>query len=221
MGAPYPPVPKTIRFRIQGTGSGEIWENIFYYSYSGNAPTITAMQTLCADVGAQWVGQMAPLQHPETATTVISGVDIDSLNGVEAASQGTNPGTATGGTLPLNTAMLVSHPVPARWKGGKFRSYLAIGTDTALQDQMHWTTAFTNSASTAVNTFLSNCIGITAAGTTLAAHVGVRYHGKFLTNNGPPHFVLATPVAYTIAANTSVTHAQLATQKGRIGRRRK
>jgi hypothetical protein len=111
--------------------------------------------------------------------------------------------------------------VAARWKGGHFRTYLAIGTDTNLQDQMHWTTAFTNSAQTEVNTFLANCIGSTSGGTTLTAHVGVRYHGKFLTNNGPPHFVLATPVAYQIASNTSTTHAQLSTQKGRIGRRRK
>jgi hypothetical protein len=179
------------------------------------------MQSLCASVASLYTGAMLALLHPDTSVTSVTGVDLNSTAGVEGSSALTTPGTMTGGPLPLNTAMLVSHPVPARWKGGHFRTYLAIGTDTALQDQMHWTTAFTNSAQTQFNTFLSNCVGISAAGTTLTSHLGVRYHGKFLTNNGPPHFVLATPVAYQIAPNTSICHAQLSTQKGRIGRRRK
>lgn len=221
MGAPYPPVPNTIRFKLQGTGSNEIWENVLYYSYSGVSPTVSAMDALCASVLSQYTGQMASLTHPSTFIQMVSGVDLNSTNGVEGSSQLVTAGTATGGPLPLNTAMLVSHPVSARWKGGHFRTYLAIGTDTNLADQMHWTTAFTNSASTQFNAFLANCTGLTSGGTTLTSHVGVRYHGKFLTNNGPPHFVLQTPVAYQIASNTSVTHAQLSTQKGRIGRRRK
>jgi hypothetical protein len=221
MGAPYPPVPNTIRFKVSGAGSGEIWQNIFYYQYSGNPPTVPSMQTLCNGILSQFDGQFMSLIHPDTSITGVVGVDLNSLNGVEGANSATSVGTAAGGPLPLNTAMLVSHPVAARWKGGHFRTYLAIGTDTNLQDQMHWTTAFTNSAQTQVNAFLSGCTGLTAGGTTLTAHVGVRYHGKFLTNNGPPHFVLDTPVAYQIAAGTSVTHNQLSTQKGRIGRRRK
>jgi hypothetical protein len=221
MGAPFPPVPNAIRFKLAGSGSGEIWENIFYYQYSGVSPTVTAMNSLCASMLSQFSGQMAALIHPSTFINSVTGVDLNSTNGVEGTSQLVTAGTATGGPLPLNTAMLVSHPASARWKGGHFRTYLAIGTDTNLADQMHWTTAFTNSAQTQFNAFLSNCIGITSGGTTLTAHIGVRYHSKFLTNNGPPHFVLATPVALQIASNTSVTHNQLSTQKGRIGRRRK
>jgi hypothetical protein len=221
MGAPYPPVPNTIRFRLQGSGSGEIWENVLYYQYSGVRPTISSMDALCNSVAAQFAGQMAPMMHTATALEQVNGVDLTDLNGVEGTAVLHTPGTRVGGTLPLSTSMLVSYPVAARWKGGHPRSYLVVGADADLLDAMHWVTTFVNGVAAAWNTFLSNVTGLTSGGTTLSGHVTVRYHGKFLTNNGPPHYVLATPIPYQIAANTAFAHAQLSTQKGRIGRRRK
>jgi hypothetical protein len=221
MGAPYPPVPNTIRFRIQGTADPEIWENVLYFNYTGNAPTAASLITICNDVANQFIGQIAPLMHPNVSLTQTTAVDLASTQGAEATFVFTSPGQRSGGPLPGNTAFLSSFPVQMRWKGGHFRTYWLIGSDTDLANPMEWTTAALNIFTTGVNTFLSDCVGISAGGTTLSTHCGVRYHGKFLTNNGPPHFVLQSPFSLPIPANSAVGHQQLATQKGRIGRRRK
>jgi hypothetical protein len=221
MAEPMPPVPNVVSVLVRGTITGEIWENVYHYQYSGSAPTQAACQGLAGSLHANWVSQMAQLCPAQVSLSEVLVTDMASVNGAQGANAVVVPGTRTGGMLPANAACLVSYPLSLRYRGGKPRTYLLVGTDTDLQDPMNFNTAFTNLVLTMHTNFLNSALGTGTGGTTFNQVVALRRHGRYLLNNGPPHYVLQTPIVLPILPASSIVHQQIASQKGRIGRRSK
>jgi hypothetical protein len=63
-------------------------------------------------------------------------------------------------------------------------------------------------------------VGISIAGTALNGFCSVRYRGKFLPNSGAPHFYLDTPIVNPIPITQAIARQQMASQRGRIERRK-
>src|SRR5215469_3836619 len=58
-------------------------------------------------------------------------------------------------------------------------------------------------------------------GTFLTSFNSVRYYGKFLPNSGPPKYRLTTPVVNPITISEAVAKQEIASQRGRVGRRKR
>jgi hypothetical protein len=221
MGAPLPPVPNVASVFLRGTTPGEIWENVLYMGYTGPAPSQASVANYAQQVTIVWNANVASLCPSPIVLTSCVVTDIASNTGQQGIFNVTIPGTRGDDVIGSNTAMLVSYPSTMRFRGGHFRQYLLVGGNADNQDGMNWHDAFVGAVNTQWNAFVTGITGITAAGTTYSQHVGVRRHGKFLPNGGAPHFVLNTPIVIPFPANSGVAHKQMASQKGRIGRRSK
>lgn len=221
MAGPFPPVPNVVQVRVQGTTPNELWENVLYVQYSGTAPTAANLSAYALLIQQAWNNNMAAECPSRIIHTNCTVTDLSSNTGAQGVSNTSIPGTRGDDLIPANAAVLISYPVSARWRGGHFRQYLLAGGNADNQDGMSWHAAFVTEVQNHWNNFFLGFIGNTQGGTTFTQHVGVRRHGKYLPNAGPPHYVLDNPIVIPIAPNSAVAHAQIASQKGRIGRRSK
>lgn len=221
MAGPMPPIPNVISVQLRGTTPGEIWENVLYYSYTGPPPSSANCQSFATDFSGVWGNSIAQLCPSPIILTEVVVTDLNSATGGQGIDSTHKIGTRGDDVIGSNTAFLVSYPVPLRFRGGHFRTYLLVGGNADNADGMSWHPAFVTEATGQWNNFLNGLYGATVGSTTLASHVAVRRHGKFLPNEGPPHYVLNNPIVMPIPQGGGVGHAQMASQKGRIGRRSK
>lgn len=221
MGAPYPPIPNVIACFMQGTIQGEKWENVLHFGYSGPVPSQASCTTFANSLAINWSTHVSPLQQNTVIQTTTVVVDIGSTTGAEGVAANSTPGSRGTAEVPANAAVLISYPSPTRYRGGHYRTYLLAGISTDLQNQMTWSSAFQSLVNTSWQAFLSATIGVSAGGTQITQLVGLRRHGKYLPNAGPPNYVLTTGLSYPLSATSIVVQQQVASQKGRIGRRSK
>lgn len=221
MGAPFPPVPNCLQVQIQGSIPGEIWENVLHFSYTGPPPTVSTLTTLANSIGLQWSTEVKPLQGVQATQTNVIVTDLSGTSGSQGIAVMGTIGTRTGPEVFANASVLISYPSPGRFKGGHFRTYLLAGVSSDMANPMNWTSTFTTLVSTAWQGFLGTVIGISAGGNQITQLIGLRRHGKYLPNAGPPNYVLTTPIQLPLSATNIAVHQQVASQKGRVGRRSK
>lgn len=221
MGAPLNPVPNCLRITFGGPYGPYPWTNVLHWEYSGTAPSNGTCANIATTAAASWGTHMSPEQPSPIVLNKVVVTDLTSVTSGEGEWIGDVPGTRGDDTIGANSCMLVTYPATYRYKGGHPRSYLAIGGNADNADAAHWSTAFVEESKTHFDAFLAAITGYSTSGTTLTQQVAVRYRGKFLPNGGPPHYYLTTPLVLTIAAGQTVTQAQMASQRRRIGRVRK
>lgn len=224
MGAPLNPVPSTLKIFASGTnasGTPYIWGNVLHFEYSGTAPSNTTCATIASQVATQWGTHISPEQISTTVLETVTVTDLTSVSSGEGETIVSVPGTRGDDEFAANAAMLISYPSGSRYKGGHPRQYLVGGGFADLFNAATWTTAFTAEYQTHWQAFLNALVGYTTGGTTLSAFGFVRYHGKFLPNGGPPHYYLDTPFFTPIPVSEATANQELASQKRRIGRRKR
>jgi hypothetical protein len=146
--------------------------------------------------------------------------DLSSTTSGEGEALVNEPGTRGDDSIPANAAVLISYPSVLRYKGGHPRSYLYVLGNADLQGATNWSTAATAEVQSKWRTFLVGVASINVAGTSVNSHVSVRYRGKFLPNGGPPHYYLTNPLINVIPSNSATARQKMASQRGRIGRRK-
>lgn len=226
MGAPLPPVPNVLELRIAGTTPGELWANIFHMQYSGTPPTSSGLPLLTNQLVAAWTANMAAECPSPIVLTSATATDLNSNTGAQSVHLANVPGTRGDDIMAANAAMLISYPSSLRFRGGHFRSYLLVGGNADNQDGMNWHSAFVVEVQAHWISFMQSLVGFTFSGTTLTQLVGLKRHGKYLPNTGhggpnTPPYVLTTPIVVPLVINQITAHQQIASQKGRIGRRKK
>lgn len=222
MPGPLPPVPNVLQVRVQGSiGGGGTWENVLNTQYSGTAPTAATCVSIANAWQIAWAQHMAPEVISVHANTGVQVTDLSSASGGQGSSLLATAGTRGDDPIGANSAALISYPVPTRYRGGKPRHYLLVGGFADLADSVHWTSAFVTEYETHWNAFVAAVVGQTFSGTTITQNVALRRRGKFLPNEGPPDYVLTTPIVMPLAANSAGGNAELASMKDRIGRRSK
>lgn len=220
MGAPFPPVPNVVQVALSGTTVDDIFENTVFVQYGGSTPTAASLNTYGNNVAASWAAHMAAEQINTVTLKAVTVTDLASNTGAQAVVPANAPGTRGDDPIPQNAAFLISYPSSLRFRGGHFRSYLLVGGHSDM-DGFNWHGAFVNEVVSHWTGFLNDITSTAAGGTTFSAHVGVKRHGKYLPNAGPPHYVLTTPIVIPLPTNQINGHAQIASQKGRINRRSK
>lgn len=224
MGAPLNPVPNVLRVVLQGfvdTSSADtIWANVLHFQFSGPAPSSATCNSLAGLIGAQWAINVASLCPSPTTLQLVTVTDLSSTSAAEGEALPLDPGTRGDDSIPANAAVLISYPSSLRYKGGHPRTYLYVLGNADLQGATNWSTAATNEVQTKWNAFLNACATFSSGGTTLTGFVTIRYRGKFLPNGGPPHFYLDTPLVNVTGPSPGKARQQIASQRGRIERRK-
>lgn len=222
---PMPPVPGVVKVLIGGFVDNtheQNWANILHFNYTGPAPTQANLQTFAGVVESMWTTNMAPECPAPTTLQTVQVTDLSSAMGAGAEILTSVAGTRGDDSGPANAAMLVSYPVPARWRGGHPRSYLYIGGVSDYQGAAEWSNAFQGEGQAHWRAFVGGCEQKGLGTTTLGFLCVVRTHGKFITpNSGPPHYILDTPIVYQLNSQAAVTSLQIASMRTRIGRARR
>lgn len=224
MGAPLQPVPNVVRVTLEGfvdtSAADTLWVNVLHWSYTGTPPSSATCATMCGQISFTWQNHVASLCPSPTTLQAVTVTDLSSTSGGSGEQLPLIPGTRGDDSIPANAAVLVSYPSTFRYKGGHPRQYLYVLGNADLQGATNWSTAATNEVTSKWNGFLTAINGLSVGGTTLSTFCTVRYKGKFLPNGGPPHYYLTTPIVNPVPNNAAIARQKIASQRGRIGRRK-
>jgi hypothetical protein len=224
MGAPLNPVPNVLKVVLEGfvdtSAADTLWANVIHFEYSGTAPSNAVCTTIASNIGTAWGTNMAPECPSPTTLQVVTVTDLTSTTSGEGEALLSHAGTRGDDSIPANAAVLISYPSTLRYKGGHPRTYLYVLGNADLSGATNWSTAGTAEVQTHWQAFLTACLGAGSGGTVLSSFCSVRYKGKFLPNGGAPHFYLTTPLVNVIPISSAIARQQMASQRGRIERRK-
>lgn len=224
MGAPLAPVPNVLRIVLQGfvdtSAANTLWANVLHFQYGGTPPSNATCAAIAQNAAFSWNNAVASLCPSPTTLQVVTVTDLSSTTSGEGEALVLHAGTRGDDSIPANASVLISYPSAIRYKGGHPRTYLYVLGNADLQGATNWNTAATAEVQTKWRTFLQQMLGNGTAGTQISGFCSVRYRGKFLPNGGPPHFYLDTPIVNPIPFASAIAQQQMASQRGRIERRR-
>lgn len=216
---PLPPVGNVIKVELIGNdGAGYPWVNVLHFLYSGPSPSPTDLNTFCSDLHSLWSAYMAAMVETASSLTSIVATDLTSPSSAQGVDATVEAGTRTGSLIPSNAAFLISYPgAGPRYRGGHPRQYLLCGVQADLLDSAHWTTEFYDEVQIAWNDFCDGTIGGVYGSTVIDEQVAVSY---YTTDYGPPKVRVRRAVPEVYSITSRVGNVELASQRGRIGRRR-
>jgi hypothetical protein len=219
---PLPPVPSVLKIAQSGVMSGGFnWANVFHMAYGGSAPSIADCETICNKVAALWVADSAPVCPAATKLEKVVVTDLSSPTSSEGTVLFSDSGTSSFNPIPANATFLISKLIEARYRGGHPRSYLAIGGDGHLQDGAHWNAAFVTTGLAVWDNLIAGLIGGNPYGATnIGLECSVSYYTTDYTVTPHKRIRRAVPVVYDIPVNGYSAHAEIASQRRRIGRKR-
>jgi hypothetical protein len=221
---PLPSIPNMLKVVIRGVvdeALGYPWANVLHFAYSGTAPSNSTCATIASDVATQWASHMAPECPSPTELTSVTVTDLTSPTSGEGEWLGSNAGSRGDDSIPANAAVLITYPAASRYKGGHPRQYLYVLGNADLTGAAEWTSTATTEVQTHWQAFLTAVESLSVAGTALTSFNSIRYYGKFLPNSGPPRYRLTTPVVNPITISEAIAHQEIASQRGRVGRRKR
>lgn len=219
---PLAPVPNVLKVVLQGNTSttGEYpWANILHFEYSGTAPSSATCVTIAGDIHSAWATNMAPECPSTTVENFTSVTDLTSATSGSGESLTSTAGSRGDDEIPANAAMLVSYPVSTRYRGGHPRTYLVVGGNADFLDAAHWSSAFTAECQTHWQAFLNAVLAISVSGCVISSLVAVSYVSKEV--NPTPPYRRPTPLVFPLSVASATTSEQMASQRRRIGRRRR
>jgi hypothetical protein len=224
MGAPLNPVPNVLQVVLEGlvdsSAANTLWVNKLHFTYGGTPPSNAVCAAIAGNIGTTWAANVASLCPSPTTLQIVTVTDLSSTSAGEGEATVIHPGTRGDDSIPANAAFLISYPSAVRYKGGHPRTYLYVLGNADLQGATNWSGAATSEVGTHWANFLQGCLAQGTAGTTISGFCSVRYRGKFLPNSGPPHFYLDTPIVNPINPFAAIPRQQIASQRGRIERRK-
>lgn len=224
MGAPLNPVPQVLRVVLEGfvdtSATNTLWANVIHFQYGGTPPSNATCATIAGNIATAWAANVASLCPSPTTLQVVSVTDLTSTSAGAGEALVLHAGTRGDDSIPANASVLISYPSSVRYKGGHPRTYLYVLGNADLKGATNWSDLAFVEVQTKWRAFLTACLSAGAVGTVLSSFCSVRYRGKFLPNGGPPHYYLNTPIVNPIGAATAIANQQMASQRGRIERRR-
>jgi hypothetical protein len=217
-----PDVPKVVRVSMTMTLDEDLGARCsFYKRYSGTPPTNTQLDTFCSDIANLFnTANMDTLMNDGYALVLTEAIDLSSSTAAVGADATNVAGTRTGDGVPADAAVVVSHKISRRYRGGHPRNYWPFGVAADLDDAQKWGNTFISDANTKVDNFYGgiNAVGWPSAGS--IDSVSVSYYEGFTVFMGPTGRARnistprATPVIDTVTAH-SCRHG-VGSQRGRL-----
>jgi len=137
-----PPVPKVVGVKMVGTYDSADWVNTHYVQYTGSAPTVADLTTLCTDFEETWDLYIRTKVSNDCVLSSVVATDLDSDTGNGYTAAVNRIGSDTGANTPANVACCVSAKIARRYRGGHPRFYIAGIPQLSCQNGMTFTEAF-------------------------------------------------------------------------------
>lgn len=219
---PLPPVPNVLRVALEGYVDNEDiygWSNILHFLYSGAAPSNADCSAIGTYIDGRWATRMAPQCPSPTQLTTVNVIDLTSSTAGQWDLAVSTPGTRGDDSIPANAAMLMSYPVGTRYRGGHPRQYLYVGGNADLEGAAKWASSFTAAVLLAWTEFIQDIEGHVQGATTIGTFGAVSYISKEV--NPVPPYRRPVPLFLPLDITLTKVRAEMASQRGRIGRRRR
>ncbi len=218
---PLPPVGQVLRVALEGFVDTEDvynWANILHWPYTGAAPSNADCAAIGAYIAGQWVTHMAPECPSPTHLTNVNVIDLTGPTAGQWDTVVNDAGTRGDDSIPANAAFLISYPVGTRYRGGHPRTYLYVLGNADLEGAAKWSTLATAEVLAHWIAFIQAINGHVQGGTTLGTFCAVSYVDR-IVNPVPPY---RRPVPLVLPLDITLARArqEMASQRGRIGRRR-
>lgn len=152
-----PPLPPVNVVKLEYAYSNEDASaiNVMYFSWTGGTPSAAQLEGfwdgIAADLHAPYVGASVDTTHGTTQTLT----DLSSDTGATYVGEDTWTGTLTGDVVSANNAVVVSHEINRRYRGGHPRSYLMVGSSSVLagSSTKDWQATFLNNIQSGFDAF--------------------------------------------------------------------
>lgn len=208
---PLPVVPNVVKIVIGGTYHDTAWLNIFHQQYDNPAPSASTLSTLLSTVWQPAVDTAyAAEMSVDNEVTSLEALDLSSDLGASAAITDSTFGVRTGDFVPASVAMVCSHEIARRYRGGHPRSYLPWGTagTYATSSTKDWDSGFVTDCQAKFNALASSINGHLIGGTEFHGLVNVSYRsgGTIRTS------------AVVDQISSSIIRTRICSQRRRLGR---
>src|SRR5262249_44665781 len=173
---PLPNVANVLKVELLQSLDAVSVVNLFYFSYTGGPPTDANLDTFAASVSAEWHTDVMALQSVDLQLTEVIVTDLTTTSSSRGTDATLRTGASGSAILSSGAAFVIRKNIARRYRGGHPRMYLC----GLLQSQLNSPRTFTNAAATAfigaVNTWVTNLVGIGCPGTLTITPVSVSYH---------------------------------------------
>lgn len=205
--APLPPVASVVKCNLNWQIDNNLKaESIFYFSYTGSAPSTAACIAIAATVQGAAATDMKALLNSSNAIGQAVILDLATSSGASGAGGTTETGTRSGAGNVASACMVINHSIARRYRGGKPRTYIPAGVDGDLNSGGTWTSAFQTACGTDFGNFITNALTASSGGCSLSEHVNVSYYHAGVLRS--------TPVVDVITASTP--RARIGSQRRRM-----
>jgi hypothetical protein len=189
-------------WNIGGIGEGGVR---FYLSYSGSAPSGANCVTLAGDIDVAWANHCSALTSSYFSVNEIDVLDIASNSGQSGQWTGTQTGTRTGNTLPVQVCTNVEYGIGRRYRGGKPRGFYPFGTDSDHTSEAVWSGTFLTAVNTGIAAFFSTIEGLSVGSMGTLQHVNLSYYSGFTNHTNPSGRSRAVPTYRAAALLDTIT----------------
>lgn len=208
MPGPLPNVAGTLKCNIVQTCFGRETENILHFKYQGPQGSAAELVTLAHSIATAWGSDLMPNFSNEVDLVAVKLTDLTSDTAPVGLYETAIPGTISSHPLPMNVALVLSHSIARRYRGGHPRTYLTGMPWADLSDNNLWPSGVISSALGGFTTFISAVQALSSAAWTPLLFSNVSYY------TGKTRRVV--PVVDTI--NATVAHPRVCTQRRRLGK---
>lgn len=181
-----PAVPSHFRVEfLWNVGSDANAITRLFFRYTSGPPTPAQCATWAADFQGDWANFFEPLAHPDVNVYETIVTDIASSTGAQGTFSGINTGTRSGSFLGRATCGLVNMGVARRYRGGKPRMYLPIGTSSDLDANGNWNSSFLSACATQLTAWEAAVLARSVGGMTIDQQSNVSYYHGFTVVTNP------------------------------------
>lgn len=156
-----------------------------FWSYTGSAPSASAVQALATTMGIAAGANLAAMLA--TTNTMSFGLlqDLSSNTGNSAQTTINQAGSRAGTANDVALSAILNHSIGRRYRGGHPKTFWPWGVEADLATNNSWSGTFQANAVTHWNAFQAAVIGATSGGTTITNLVSVSYYNGFTVVTNP------------------------------------
>lgn len=218
-----PTVTKTIKVQLGFLLNPGLSGSRFFINYTGGPPTAADLATYAEDVSGAWNSHLKTYQTTGWSLQNVVCTDLDSSTGARGEWTGDIAGTDDGGDPSAGICTVIDFVILNRYRGGKPRIYLPIGTPNWNENAQTWTDAFVTDVNTGWDNFISELEGIELSSFSANAQVNVPYYKGYNTSTPPwrgpgfkyPPKLQSSPVTPEVIQSVS-TRQRIGSQRRRL-----
>jgi len=190
-----PAVPKVLKVIVtQNQGDAVDIENVLHFSYSGTAPNAAQALIFAEQVKQSWHDHILIHQDQHLSLDKVEVIDLTSSTSAQATTTtAPSAGSITTEAVTNGAALIVSHQIDRRYRGGKPRTYIGGQAATNVTAAGEWGSAYLTTMATAWSLFLADVEGTVWSGGGSIGQVNVSFFSGFDNHTYPSGRTKAIP----------------------------